>query len=98
MAYEALRHYSSREMIFRFVSNADGTELEEAPRDLDREETFFIISSKTFTTIETVTNAHTARAWVLNALRYEEALTRHFVAVSANALIRCYRRLKGARS
>jgi glucose-6-phosphate isomerase len=85
MAYEALRHYSSREMTFRFVSNADGTDFEEATRDLDPEETLFIISSKTFITLETMTNAHTARAWVLKALRYEEAVTRHFVAVSTNA-------------
>jgi glucose-6-phosphate isomerase len=84
MAYEALKHYSKRDMTFRFVSNVDGTDFEEATRDLDPEETLFIISSKTFTTIETMTNAHTARAWVLKALRREEAVTRHFVAVSTN--------------
>jgi len=85
MAYEALKHYSKRDMTFRFVSNVDGTDFEEATRDLDPEETLVIISSKTFTTNETMTNAHTARAWVLKALRYEEAVTRHFVAVSTNA-------------
>ncbi|MGD0231738.1 MAG: glucose-6-phosphate isomerase [Syntrophorhabdales bacterium] len=84
MAYEALRHYSSREMTFRFVSNADGADFEEATRDLDPEETLFIISSKTFTTLETMTNAHTARTWALKALHYEEAVARHFVAVSTN--------------
>lgn len=85
MAYEALKHYSKRDMTFRFVSNVDGTDFEEATRGLDPEETLVIVSSKTFTTIETMTNAHTARAWVLKALRYEEAVTRHFVAVSTNA-------------
>jgi glucose-6-phosphate isomerase len=85
MAYEALKHYSKRDMTFRFVSNVDGTDFEEAARGLDPEETLVIVSSKTFTTIETMTNAHTARAWVLKALRYEEAVTRHFVAVSTNA-------------
>ena len=72
-------------MTFRFVSNADGTDFEEATRDLDPEETLFIISSKTFTTLETMTNAHTARTWALKALRHEEAVARHFVAVSTNA-------------
>ena len=85
MAYEALKHYSKRDMTFRFVSNVDGTDFEEATRDLDPEETLFIISSKTFTTLETMTNAHTARAWALKALHHEEAVARHFVAVSTNA-------------
>ena len=85
MAYEALKHYSKRDMTFRFVSNADGTDVEEATRDLDPEETLFIISSKTFTTLETMTNAHTARTWALKALHHEEAVARHFVAVSTNA-------------
>jgi glucose-6-phosphate isomerase len=85
MAYEALKHYSRREMTFRFVSNADGTDFEEATRDLDPDETLFIISSKTFTTLETMTNAHTARTWALKALHQEEAVARHFVAVSTNA-------------
>ena len=84
MAYEALKHYSKRDMTFRFVSNADGTDVEEAVRDLDPEETLFIISSKTFTTLETMTNAHTARTWALKALHHEEAVARHFVAVSTN--------------
>jgi glucose-6-phosphate isomerase len=85
MAYEALRHYSNRETTFRFVSNADGTDVEEATRDLDPEETLVIVCSKTFTTLETLTNAHTARAWLLKALHHEEAVARHFVAVSTNA-------------
>jgi glucose-6-phosphate isomerase len=85
MAYEALRHYSSREMTFRFVSNADSTDFEEAARDLDPEETLFIICSKTFTTLETMTNAHTARTWALKAMHDEKAVARHFVAVSTNA-------------
>jgi glucose-6-phosphate isomerase len=85
MAYEALRHYSLREMTFRFVSNIDGTDFEEATRDLDPAETLFIICSKTFTTLETLTNAHTARAWVVNKLNHEEAVSKHFVAVSTNA-------------
>ncbi len=85
MAYEALRYYSRRDMIFRFVSNIDGTDFAEATRDLDAEETLFIISSKTFTTLETMTNAHTARAWVLNTLKHQAAVARHFVAVSTNA-------------
>jgi len=84
MAYEALKHYSKREMTFRFVSNVDGTDFEEATRDLDPEETLFIVSSKTFTTLETMTNAHTARVWVLKALHHKEAVARHFVAVSTN--------------
>ena len=85
MAYEALRHYSKREMTFRFVSNVDGTDFAEATRDLDPEETLFIVSSKTFTTLETMTNAHTARQWALAKLGDEEAIAKHFVAVSTNA-------------
>ncbi|MDQ6618346.1 MAG: glucose-6-phosphate isomerase [Pseudomonadota bacterium] len=85
MAYEALRHYSRRDMTFRFVSNVDGTDFVEATRDLDPEETLFIICSKTFTTLETLTNAHAARAWVLAKLGDERAIRRHFVAVSTNA-------------
>jgi glucose-6-phosphate isomerase len=84
MAYEALKHYSKRAMTFRFVSNVDGTDFEEATRDLDPEETLFIVSSKTFTTLETMTNAHTARVWALKALHHKEAVARHFVAVSTN--------------
>jgi glucose-6-phosphate isomerase len=86
MAYEALRHYSRREMAFRFVSNVDGTDFAESTRDLDPEETLFVISSKTFTTLETMTNARTAREWALSGLGGdEEAVARHFVAVSTNA-------------
>ena len=85
MAYEALRHYSDRALTFRFVSNVDGTDFAEATRDLDPAETLFIVSSKTFTTLETMTNAHTARAWCLRALADEKAIARHFVAVSTNA-------------
>jgi glucose-6-phosphate isomerase len=85
MAYEALRHYSQRDLTFRFVSNVDGTDFEEATRDLDPEETLFIVSSKTFTTLETMTNANTAREWTLGKLSEEEAVARHFVAVSTNA-------------
>lgn len=84
MAYEALRHYSRRDMVFRFVSNIDGTDFAEATHDLNPEETLFIISSKTFTTLETMTNAHTARDWVLNVLKDPAAVARHFVAVSTN--------------
>ena len=84
MAYEALRYYSRREMTFRFVSNIDGTDFVEATRDLDPRETLFIVCSKTFTTLETLTNAHTARAWSLRALGDERAVRRHFVAVSTN--------------
>ena len=84
MAYEALKHYSKRVLTFRFVSNADGTDFEEATRDLNPEETVFIISSKTFTTLETMANAHTARAWALKGLHHESAVARHFVAVSTN--------------
>jgi glucose-6-phosphate isomerase len=85
MAYEALRHYSRRDMTFRFVSNVDGTDFAECTRDLDPEETLFIVSSKTFTTLETMTNAHTARQWSLGALGDESAVAKHFVAVSTNA-------------
>jgi glucose-6-phosphate isomerase len=85
MAYEALRHYSKRDMTFRFVSNVDGTDFVEATRDLDPAETLFVISSKTFTTLETMTNAHTAREWALAGLGDEEAIAKHFVAVSTNA-------------
>ncbi len=85
MAYEALRHYSARDMVFRFVSNVDGTDFAEATRDLDPAETLFIVSSKTFTTLETMTNAHTARRWTLQGLGDERAIARHFVAVSTNA-------------
>jgi glucose-6-phosphate isomerase len=84
MAYEALRHYSQRDLTFRFVSNVDGTDFAEATRDLDAEETLFIISSKTFTTLETMTNAHTAREWALKTLKHHTAIARHFVAVSTN--------------
>ncbi|MEO8452823.1 MAG: glucose-6-phosphate isomerase [Gemmatimonadota bacterium] len=85
MAYQALRHYSRREITFRFVSNIDGTDFVEATRDLDPRDTLFIVCSKTFTTLETLTNAHTARAWSLRALQDEQAVRRHFVAVSTNA-------------
>jgi len=86
MAYETLKSYSDRAMTFRFVSNIDGTDFAEAVRDLDPAETLFIVSSKTFTTLETMTNAQTARAWSLNGLGGNEAsVARHFVAVSTNA-------------
>ncbi|HVC47036.1 MAG TPA: glucose-6-phosphate isomerase [Terracidiphilus sp.] len=86
MAYEALRHYSDREMTFRFVSNVDGTDFAEAVHDLDPEETLFIVSSKTFTTLETMTNAHSARTWLLGKLGgHQTAIAKHFVAVSTNA-------------
>src|SRR6202047_576381 len=86
MAYEALRHYSERSITFRFVSNIDGTDFAEAVHDLDPSETLFIVASKTFTTLETMTNAHTARDWLLAGLNREEpAIARHFVAVSTNA-------------
>ena len=86
MAYEALRHYSDRAMTFRFVSNVDGTDFAEAVHDLDPAETLFIISSKTFTTLETMTNAHTAREWALAGLGGDAAaVAKHFVAVSTNA-------------
>jgi len=86
MAYEALKHYSRREMTFRFVSNVDGTDFAEKTRDLDPAETLFVISSKTFTTLETMTNARTAREWSLAGLGGDEAaVAKHFVAVSTNA-------------
>ncbi len=85
MAYEALRHLSRRDMTFRFVSNVDGTDFAEATRDLDPHETLFIVSSKTFTTLETMTNARSARDWTLAALGDEAAIAHHFVAVSTNA-------------
>jgi len=85
MAYEALRHYSDRAIALRFVSNVDGTDFAEATRDLAAEETLFIISSKTFTTLETMTNARSARAWLIDRLGDETAVAKHFVAVSTNA-------------
>src|SRR5579875_1004876 len=85
MAYEALRHYSDRGLTLRFVSNVDSTDFAEKTRDLDPARTLFIISSKTFTTLETMTNAHTARRWTLDALRDDSAIAKHFVAVSTNA-------------
>jgi len=86
MAYEALRPYTDRNLTFRFVSNIDGTDFAEAVRDLDPSETLFIVSSKTFTTLETMTNAHTAREWLLKGLGGDEkSVARHFVAVSTNA-------------
>ncbi|HTB98317.1 MAG TPA: glucose-6-phosphate isomerase [Terracidiphilus sp.] len=86
MAYEALRHYSERSMVFRFVSNVDGTDFAEAVQDLNPAETLFVISSKTFTTLETMTNAHTARSWSLAGLGGDESsVAKHFVAVSTNA-------------
>ena len=86
MAYEALKHYSDRAMTFRFVSNVDGTDFAEAARDLDAAETLFIVSSKTFTTLETMTNANSARAWSLAAFGNDEkSVAKHFVAVSTNA-------------
>ena len=85
MAYEALRYYSTREMTFRFVSNVDSTDFVEATRDLSPDETLFIISSKTFSTLETLTNAASARDWVVEALGDEAAVAKHFVAVSTNA-------------
>jgi glucose-6-phosphate isomerase len=84
MAYEAMRHYSDRDLTVRFVSNVDGTDFAEATRDLDPAETLFIISSKTFTTLETMTNAQTARNWSLAALGNDKAVAKHFVAVSTN--------------
>jgi len=87
MAYEALRHYSDRSITFRFVSNVDGTDFTEATRDLDPAETLFIISSKTFTTLETMTNAHSARLWSIAGLgNNETSVASHFVAVSTNAV------------
>jgi glucose-6-phosphate isomerase len=84
MAYEALRAFAARELTFRFVSNVDGADLHEATRDLDPAETLFIVASKTFTTIETITNATSARTWLLDALGDEKAVARHFVALSTN--------------
>ena len=85
MAYDALRYYSQRDLNFFFVSNVDGTDLQEAIRDLDPAETLFIIASKTFTTQETLTNARSARDWCLNSLSDKSAVAKHFVAVSTNA-------------
>jgi glucose-6-phosphate isomerase len=85
MAYEALRHYTTRDITFRFVSNVDSTDFAEATRDLDPEQTLFIISSKTFGTLETLTNAASARDWIVSALGTEAAVAKHFVAVSTNA-------------
>ena len=84
MAYEALRHYGQRNRVFRFISNIDGTDFVETTRDLNPEETLFIVCSKTFKTLETLTNAHTAREWVLHKLGGERAIAQHFVAVSTN--------------
>ena len=84
MAYEALKYYSDRSLVFRFVSNVDGTDFAEAVIDLDPAETLFIISSKTFTTLETMTNAHSARDWALAGLKDEASIAKHFVAVSTN--------------
>ena len=84
MAYEALRYYSNRDLCFRFISNIDGTDFAEVTRDINPEETLFIVSSKTFTTQETMTNARTAREWALARLKDEEAIEKHFVAVSTN--------------
>jgi glucose-6-phosphate isomerase len=85
MAYEALKHYSQRDLTFRFVSNVDGTDFAEAVQDLDPEETLFLVASKTFTTLETMTNAHTARDWALKKLKDEKSVAKHFVAISTNA-------------
>jgi glucose-6-phosphate isomerase len=85
MAYEALKHYAQRNLVFRFVSNIDGNDFAEAVSDLEPEETLFIVSSKTFTTLETMTNARTARKWLLDKLVDDAAVARHFVAVSTNA-------------
>jgi glucose-6-phosphate isomerase len=86
MAYEALKYYSQRDLTFRFVSNVDGTDFVEAVRDLNAEETLFLVASKTFTTLETMTNAHAARAWALKGLGGDEsAIAKHFVAISTNA-------------
>jgi len=85
MAYEALRHYSDRNLTFRFVSNVDGTDFAEAVQDLQADETLFLVASKTFTTLETMTNAHSARLWALESLKDEKAVAQHFVAISTNA-------------
>ncbi|GAC1421139.1 MAG: glucose-6-phosphate isomerase [Acidobacteriaceae bacterium] len=84
MAYEALKHYSQRDLVFRFVSNVDSTDFAEAVQDLHADETLFLIASKTFTTLETMTNAHTAREWLLASLNDKSAVARHFVAISTN--------------
>ena len=85
MAYRALRPFSDRSMTFRFVSNVDGADFTEATHDLDAAETLFVISSKTFTTLETMTNAATARQWIVSKLGSDAAVAKHFVAVSTNA-------------
>jgi len=85
MAYEALKHYSQRDLLFRFVSNVDGTDFAEAVQDLNADETLFLVASKTFTTLETMTNAHSAREWLLAALKDDAAVAKHFVAISTNA-------------
>jgi glucose-6-phosphate isomerase len=85
MAYEALKHYSRRDLTFRFVSNVDGTDFAEAVEDLSADETLFLVASKTFTTLETMTNAHTARDWTLASLKDDAAIAKHFVAISTNA-------------
>ncbi|MCA9454919.1 MAG: glucose-6-phosphate isomerase, partial [Nitrospira sp.] len=84
MAYEALRHYSHRDMTFHFISNVDGNDFAETTRNLNPEETLFIICSKTFTTLETLTNAYTARAWSVGQIGHEQAVRKHFIAVSTN--------------
>jgi glucose-6-phosphate isomerase len=85
MAYEALKHYSQRDLTFRFVSNVDGTDFAEAVADLSADETLFLVASKTFTTLETMTNAHSAREWALKSLNDDAAIAKHFVAISTNA-------------
>ncbi|ADW68726.1 glucose-6-phosphate isomerase [Granulicella tundricola] len=85
MAYEALKHYSQRDLTFRFVSNVDGTDFAEAVQDLEADETLFLVASKTFTTLETMTNAHSARDWALDSLKDDSAVAKHFVAISTNA-------------
>ena len=85
MAYEALRHYSDRNLTIRFVSNVDGTDFAEAVQDLEADETLFLVASKTFTTQETMTNAHSAREWLLASLKDDAAVAKHFVAISTNA-------------
>ena len=85
MAYEALKHYSQRDLTMRFVSNVDGTDFAEAVHDLNADETLFLVASKTFTTLETMTNAHSARDWALASLKDDAAIAKHFVAISTNA-------------
>ena len=85
MAYEALKHYSQRDLTFRFVSNVDGTDFAETVEDLEADETLFLVASKTFTTQETMTNAHSARDWALATLKDDAAIAKHFVAISTNA-------------